>query len=182
MSIKKGDLIKLVRPMGMLANVGEVYEVVDVNERSEITFKVGMGAFGVLFGTMSADEFDKYFEMYEEPVKEETFTITADYIEEIMENTEIKVLPSVFGKCTVVAAKLPNGFVIVESSACVDPRNYDEDMGVEICMDKIINKVWELEGYKLQSELYEDGYILGEEYEVSCDGCELCATCAGCDE
>ena len=180
MSIKKGDLIKLVEPMGMLTNVGEIYEVVNVSENGEITFKVSANAFGMFLCTMSADEFDRYFEKYEEPVEEETFTITADYIDEIMENTEIKVLPSVFGKCTVVAAKLPNGFVIVESSACVDPRNYDEDMGVEICMNKIINKVWELEGYRLQSALYEDGYDFEEEYD--CEGCELCATCDGCDE
>lgn len=179
MSIKKGDLIKLIRPMGMLTDVGDIYKVIDVNERGEITFEVSMGALGVLLGTMSADEFDRYFEMHEES-EEEAFTITAEHIDEIMENTEIKVLPSVFGKCTVVAAKLPNGFVIVESSACVDPRNYDEDMGVEICMDKIINKVWELEGYRLQSTLYEDGYDFEEEYD--CEGCELCATCDGCDE
>lgn len=179
MSIKRGDLIKLVRPMGMLTTVGEIYEVVKVSENGEITFEVSRNGFGVFLGTMSSDEFDKYFEKYEEP-KEETYTITAEYIDEIMENTEIKVLPNVFGKCTVVAAKLPNGFVIVESSACVDPRNYDEDMGVEICMDKIINKVWELEGYKLQSELYEDGYDFEE--ECDCEGCEMCATCDGCEE
>ena len=45
------------------------------------------------------------------------------------------------------------GFVIVESSSCVDPINYSEVMGTSICIDRIKNKLWELEGYKLQNEL-----------------------------
>jgi hypothetical protein len=60
---------------------------------------------------------------------------------------------TIFKKCTVVTCQLPNGFIIVESSACVDPENYDEKLGYDICRERIINKIWELEGYKLQSEL-----------------------------
>ena len=62
-------------------------------------------------------------------------------------------IQTVLGKCTVVTCQLPNGFLIVESSACVDSANYDEALGAEICKKRIENKVWELEGYKLQSEL-----------------------------
>lgn len=36
---------------------------------------------------------------------------------------------TVFGKCTVVACKLPSGFVLVESSACISPENYDQALG-----------------------------------------------------
>ena len=54
-------------------------------------------------------------------------------------------------KCTVVRAILRNGFEIVESSACVSPENYDEQMGAEICMDKIKDKVWFLLGFLLQT-------------------------------
>ena len=50
-------------------------------------------------------------------------------------------------------ATLPNGFIIVESSSCVDPANYNQSLGEQICMDKIVGKIWYLEGYKLQSEL-----------------------------
>ena len=60
---------------------------------------------------------------------------------------------TVFGKCTVVACKLPSGFVLVESSACVSPENYDQELGESICRDRIINKLWELEGYRLQTEV-----------------------------
>jgi len=53
-------------------------------------------------------------------------------------------------KSTVVSVTLPNGFVIIESSSCVDPANYDHELGMKICMERVENKVWELEGYLLQ--------------------------------
>jgi len=82
-------------------------------------------------------------------------TVTVDEIKSILVNSEIDV-KTIFDKCTVVTAKLPNGFILVESSACVDPVNYNEKLGAEICLRRIENKIWELEGYKLQSELSEN--------------------------
>lgn len=58
-------------------------------------------------------------------------------------------------KTTLVHVKLPNGFEITETSSCVDPANYDHDMGCRICMKRVESKVWELEGYLLQSRLAE---------------------------
>lgn len=64
-----------------------------------------------------------------------------------------KIVGSKFGlKTTVVQATLPNGFVITESSSCVDPANYNQDIGVDICMKRIEDRLWELEGYRLQCE------------------------------
>ena len=60
---------------------------------------------------------------------------------------------TVFDKCTVVACKLQNGFVLVEYSACISPENHDPEIGERNCRDKIINKLWELEGYRLQTEV-----------------------------
>ena len=80
-------------------------------------------------------------------------TVTLDQINKILLGTKFEY-QTVFGKTTIVSAKLPNGFVIVESSSCVDPANYDEKMGRDICREKIINKLWELEGYRLQDRLH----------------------------
>lgn len=55
-------------------------------------------------------------------------------------------------KSTIVCVTLPNGFVIVQSSSCVDPANYDHELGKKICMQRVEDKVWELEGYLLQSK------------------------------
>lgn len=54
-------------------------------------------------------------------------------------------------RTTVVRCILRNGFEIVESSSCVDPKNYSEKMGHDICMTKIKDKIWELLGFLLQT-------------------------------
>ena len=62
-----------------------------------------------------------------------------------------------FGCMTVVHAKLPCGFVITETSACIDPANYSREIGTEICMRRIEDKVWELEGYHRMRSNHEEG-------------------------
>jgi hypothetical protein len=54
-------------------------------------------------------------------------------------------------KITIVIATLVNGFTIVESSACVDPKNYNEKIGAEICKERIKNQVWNHLGFLLQT-------------------------------
>ncbi|PGS02126.1 Gp49 family protein [Bacillus pseudomycoides] len=79
-------------------------------------------------------------------------TVTQQDIDNILEKTQWTV-EGFHGKCTVVVAKLPNGFILTESSACVDPADYDMDIGMECCKERIVNKIWELEEYRLQCEL-----------------------------
>ena len=54
-------------------------------------------------------------------------------------------------KTTIVNATLANGFIITESSSCVDPANFNMDIGASICKEKIQNKVWGFLGFMLQS-------------------------------
>lgn len=56
-------------------------------------------------------------------------------------------------KTTAVVLTLRNGFEVVGTSACVDPANYKQEVGAEYARKRAIDKVWELEGYKLQSTL-----------------------------
>lgn len=72
--------------------------------------------------------------------------ITQEEIEDMFGNAK-KDVQTVFGKCTIMACRLENGFVLVESSACVNPENYNFNTGIKICEDKIKDKLWELEGY-----------------------------------
>lgn len=53
---------------------------------------------------------------------------------------------------TVCALTLKNGFVVVGDSACIDPRKFDEEIGRQVAFDDAIEKVWELEGYRMKSE------------------------------
>lgn len=107
-------------------------------------------------------------------------TVTQAVVDELMESCDIAVTTA-FDKCTIVACKLPNGFVIVESSSCVDPANYDEDMGVDICMKNIERKVWELEGYLLQNQLYMDGVSFDDDKTDDADDLECDGDCENCD-
>lgn len=91
-------------------------------------------------------------------------TVTQEHVENIFQNTTLDYATT-FGKCTVLTAQLPNGFIIVESSACVDPINFDETIGADICNERVKNKIWELEGYKLQSELAEANSCVEPELE-----------------
>lgn len=107
-------------------------------------------------------------------------TVTQAVVDELMESCDIAVTTA-FDKCTIVACKLPNGFVIVESSSCVDPANYDEDMGVDICMKNIKKKLWELEGYLLQNKLYMDGVSFDDDKADDTDDLECDGDCENCD-
>lgn len=74
--------------------------------------------------------------------------ITEDHIKGIMSKATATVTHRVYGKACVVSVQLPNGFVITESSSCVNPEDYDEKKGLEFALAKVTDKVWELEGYK----------------------------------
>lgn len=81
--------------------------------------------------------------------------VTQEDIDRLLREAEVGVA-TLHDKCTMVSVKLKNGFIITESSACVDPENYNADTGFEICMGRIESKLWELEGYALQKKLYEE--------------------------
>lgn len=57
-------------------------------------------------------------------------------------------------KTTVVHVVLRNGFEIVEYASCVDPENYDERLGAEICLRKVSDKIWLLLGFLLQTAVH----------------------------
>ena len=176
--ITKGDKLIAIKDT-LFLNEGDVVEVIDVNEKKGmISF-----AFGRDFahkGVMHFSKCEECFEKISIPEKVKAPSITSDYIDEIIMNSEITV-QTIFDKCTVVACKLPNGFVIVESSACVSPESYDEEMGVDICLEKIANKIWELEGYKLQEELYEEA--IENDCPYGCNDCDECeCPLEDCDE
>lgn len=65
--IEKGNEIRLIKPMGVFDNIGEVCEITDVSEDGIISFKFG----GCHLGCMSHNEFEKYFELVKKEIPEE---------------------------------------------------------------------------------------------------------------
>lgn len=89
-------------------------------------------------------------------LKTEAPSISAEMVDRFIDHHETVTMG---GKTTVVRAVLKNGFEIVESASCVSAENYDEELGEEICMERIRNKIWELLGFLLQTAV---GGVNGE--------------------
>ncbi|RKI83838.1 hypothetical protein D7V90_08080 [bacterium 1xD42-87] len=83
--ITKGNEIRLIKPMGVFDNIGEVCEVTDVSEDGVISFKFG----GCHLGCMSYNEFEKYFELVKKEVPEEKSDEDADSMTENKEVYEL---------------------------------------------------------------------------------------------
>lgn len=83
--------------------------------------------------------------------------VTQADVDGFIDDTIVKTIGN---KTTFVQVILKNGFSLEECSSCVDPANYDEAMGVKICMKKIKDKIWSLLGFLLQSATYgfDGGY------------------------
>ncbi|WP_260871628.1 Gp49 family protein [Bacillus sp. X1(2014)] len=76
-------------------------------------------------------------------------SVPAD-INEMIEKSQVKVVKA-FGRCTMVAVKLPNGFIITESICSVDEASYNKETNTQICLERIKHRISELEAYKTQS-------------------------------
>lgn len=78
-------------------------------------------------------------------------SIGQEMVDDFIAHTEVQTLGD---KTTVVRAVLRNGFEIVESSSCVSKENYSVDLGTQICLKKIKDKVWFLLGFLLQTAVH----------------------------
>lgn len=164
MNINIGDRFVTVKKAWFL-DEGTIISVTNVDEDNIVSFTFGED--NTSNGYMDINTFNRHFEKIEKTItKVEIPEITREYISEIMENSEFETFTT-FDKCTIVSCRLPNGFVITESSSCVNPEDYNEELGADICFDKIAEKIWDLEAYRLQQHLWE------EECNCSCC-CECC--------
>ena len=78
-------------------------------------------------------------------------SIGQEMVDDFIAHTEVQTLGD---KTTVVRAVLRNGFEIVESSSCVSKENYSVDLGTQICLKKIKDKIWFLLGFLLQTAVH----------------------------
>ena len=67
--------------------------------------------------------------------------------------TNIDVI-TVGTKTTVVNAHTLTGFDTVKHSSCVDPKNYNEELGKQYAMEEVINSLWAHLGFVLQWAKY----------------------------
>lgn len=49
-----------------------------------------------------------------------------------------------YGNLIIMSVKLKNGYIVVEHCVCMDPKEFDMNKGIEICKERILNKLLEI--------------------------------------
>lgn len=57
---------------------------------------------------------------------------------------------------TICIIILENGFKVEGTSACVDPKIYNEAIGQQEAYKAAFDKIWEKEGYLLKQKMFEE--------------------------
>lgn len=73
--------------------------------------------------------------------------ITRDDVKRFIRSIDAQTIND---KTTLVDSKLITNYNIVETSSCVDPKNYDLELGKQFATQKVIDKVWDYLGFVLQ--------------------------------
>ncbi len=87
--------------------------------------------------------------------------VTVDGIKAKIKGETYLVLPD--GRTTLCILDLENGFSVKGFSACVDPAEFDLNMGRKIAFEDAFRQIWQLEGYLLAEQMYlhkKDGISL----------------------
>ena len=71
--------------------------------------------------------------------------VTKASIEARIAAVDFFVLPS--STVTICSITMVNGFRFQGENACIDPNEYDEQIGMQYAYDNAFNKIWEFEGY-----------------------------------
>lgn len=79
--------------------------------------------------------------------------VTQEEITALLDSAETQE-QTFWEKELVVSYKLPCGFTIAGRGACVDPANFDLEIGRQVARIDAENQLWQLEGYRKQLELF----------------------------
>ena len=83
--------------------------------------------------------------------KNDGSNILKEDVEKFITNVDVI---TVGAKTTVVNAHTLTGFDTVRHSSCVDPKNYNEELGKQYAMEEVIKSLWAHLGFVLQWAKY----------------------------
>jgi len=78
--------------------------------------------------------------------------VTKEGIESRIKSVDYIVLPN--STVTICNMVLENGYSVRGESACVDPRNFNMEIGRQLAYRDAFSKIWPLEGYLLAEKTY----------------------------
>lgn len=79
-------------------------------------------------------------------------SVTPEFLKSRVKRAEYHRFPDT--TLTICVLTLANGFKVTGESACVDPANFNVELGERIAYDNAFEKLWSLEGYLLAEERY----------------------------
>ena len=79
--------------------------------------------------------------------------VSLNDIQAKVKKTVYTVLPDT--TTTVCQLFMENGYVILGTSACVDPKKFNVALGEKYAYEDAVNKAWPLEGYLLAEEIFQ---------------------------
>lgn len=105
--------------------------------------------------------------------------VSEDYIDGLIADSDVNV--ETIGKITVVTMTMDNGFAISESALRTSEIEVDgdEDAAIVICLNKIKNRLWEMESYFLHKICEYETRAIEMDFdtvncdEVDCDDCPV---------
>lgn len=77
--------------------------------------------------------------------------VTKESIEKKIAKTDFQKISEKITHCIIT---LENGFQVTGEVSCVDPKNYNQEIGEKISYENAFNKIWVIEGYLLQEQIY----------------------------
>lgn len=80
--------------------------------------------------------------------------ITKEFLDSEIIAVEYKRLSERLTHCTIT---VKNGFEFTGESVCVDPANYNEEIGNKIAYDNAFDKMWMPYGFLLRQKMYDEG-------------------------
>lgn len=93
-------------------------------------------------------------------------TVTDEQVAENMQDVLVKTEIEFEKPVTYVTIRMKNGFTLRESTTCVDPANYNEEIGKKICLDKLEDRIWHLLGYTLQTKVSAKNQVLASTMDM----------------
>ena len=79
--------------------------------------------------------------------------VTKEAINDRILKADYLVLPET--TVTICSITMRNGFSFRGESACVDPRNFDKEIGKELAYKDAFGKIWAFEGYLLAERRFQ---------------------------
>lgn len=152
----KGDKIKLIKPLGILDNIGEVYTVTRVTD-SGFVFKSE-----TVCGYLTLDEFSEYFTLVNKKKEEHserkwTKWNPCGYIElpenDIWFASKWPVVMRSNGHRVCVKAKTPYGGTITAHASCSPLDKFDVKKGEQLAKARLYPKAYKLLTEQLRCKL-----------------------------